>query len=486
MTTVFFILGPILGFVAAYLILLRSKSSTKGIEPELRARISSLESELTSSRLRENQLLSEKASALSTKESIEQQFVSLQAKAAENMAQIESLRTELQLKSNGLAKSNAELEAMKKMLDERQSVYEKQLAESKIMQDKSIADLREAFKALSADALRQNVPEFLSLAQETFGKLQNAAKGDLDKRHEAISGMLKPLEEQLKTYQQRLAQSETTQTLAIGEVKKQLETLGQQSITLAGETERFRMVLKSNQARGRWGEETLRRVVEAAGMSAHCDFIEQITDEDKRPDMIVKLPGDRLVIIDSKVPDLDFVDAMGTADSESRSKLLAAHAAKLKNTIRELAKRDYPKQFPNALDYVVLFLPAESLFSAALEGDRDLIISAAENRIMIATPASLIALLRSVSISWQQFAQTENVKAISEAAQKFYERVATFFSHFEEIRKGLDKANVAFNKAVGSYDKSVKPQGERVLKLGLASGGKELPEILPLIDSSFQ
>lgn len=245
------------------------------------------------------------------------------------------------------------------------------------------------------------------------------------------------------------------------------------------------MVLKSNQARGRWGEETLRRVVEAAGMSAHCDFIEQTQEEDKKPDMIVKLPGDRVIIVDSKVPDLDFINALETADLEKRTKLLEAHAAKLKETMRDLAKRDYPAQFKNALDYVVLFLPAESLFSAALEGDRELIIWAANNRIMIATPASLIGLLRSVSVSWQQFAQTENARSISEAAQELFTRIAKFTEHFEKIRNGLGKANEAFNDAVGSYERMVRPSGERLLKLGLATGGKDLIDVQP-IDSSLR
>ena len=171
-------------------------------------------------------------------------------------------------------------------------------------------------------------------------------------------------------------------------MKKQLELLSQQSASLASETMQFRMVLKSNQARGRWGEETLRRVVEAAGMSAHCDFTEQATAGDNRPDLVVRLPGERIIIVDAKVPDFDFINALESADSVKRAESLAAHAAKLRGTIKALADRDYPREFANALDYVVLFLPAESLFSAALEGDHDLIVWAAEKRILLATPAS--------------------------------------------------------------------------------------------------
>jgi DNA recombination protein RmuC len=221
-------------------------------------------------------------------------------------------------------------------------------------------------------------------------------------------------------------------------------------------------------------------VVEAAGMSAHCDFSEQILSGDSKPDLTVHLPGDRIIIVDSKVPDLDFLTAIDAADPVKRGEALAAHAAKLKSTIRSLAERDYPRQFPNALDYVVLFLPAESLFSAALEGDHDLIVWAAQRRIMLATPASLIGLLRAVSVSWQQHAQSENAREIAAAAQELFARVVKLMEHFERIRSGLEKANAAYNDAVGSYERMVRPSGERLLKLGGNAAAKELADIQPL------
>jgi DNA recombination protein RmuC len=229
----------------------------------------------------------------------------------------------------------------------------------------------------------------------------------------------------------------------------------------------------------------LRRVVEAAGMSAHCDFSEQTQAGDSKPDLVVRLPGDRMIIVDAKVPDLDFLSAMDAADPTKRADSLAAHAGKLKATVKALADRDYPSQFPNALDYVVLFLPAESLFSAALEGDHDLIVWAASKRILLATPASLIALLRSVSVSWQQHAQTENARAIAEAAQELYVRVCKFTEHFEKIRAGLEKATSAFNDAAGSYERMVRPSGERLLKLRGDSQGKEVAQVQPL-DSTLR
>jgi DNA recombination protein RmuC len=348
------------------------------------------------------------------------------------------------------------------------------------LQDKALANLREAFAALSVDALKQTQPEFLRLANETFAKFSETAKGDLGQRQQAIATLLEPVRQQLETYQQRLQQTESAQSIALGDVKRHLETLTQQSQSLSNETLQLRRVLSSNQARGRWGEETLRRVVEAAGMSAHCDFTEQAQAGEGKPDLVVRLPGDRVIIVDAKVPDLDFLTAIESADPVSRGQALAAHAARLKQTIKSLADRDYPKLFPNALDYVVLFLPAESLFSAALEGDRDLLVWAAQKRILLATPASLIALLRSVSVSWQQHAQTENARAIAEAATELFQRVVRFTEHFEKIRAGLERATASYNDAVGSYDRMVRPSGERFQRLQGDPTGRQLADLTPI------
>lgn len=244
------------------------------------------------------------------------------------------------------AAAEAQRQAAENVLLDQKLLHDRTIAEAKQSQEKAIADLREAFKALSADALKQSAPEFLRLAEQSFGKLQESAKGDLEKRQESIKTLVEPLKLQLETYQNRLQQSETTQASTLGEVKKQLEMLSQSNLSLASETQQFRMVLKSNQARGRWGEETLRRVVEAAGMSGHCDFSEQTQSGDSKPDLIVRLPGDRLIIVDAKVPDLDFLNSMDSADTTKRAEALAIHAAKLKETIKALGARDYPGNFP--------------------------------------------------------------------------------------------------------------------------------------------
>ncbi len=404
----------------------------------------------------------------------------LRQQLTQREAELNQLRAQQTQSASALAGAEAKHQAAERLLAEQKELHAKAIADAKGAQDKALVDLREAFKALSADALKATQPDFLRLATETLAKFQETAKGDLAQRQESIKTLVEPLKQQLDVYQKRLQQSETSQSQALGEVKKHLEHLAQQSQSLSSETLQLRKVLSSNQARGRWGEETLRRVVEAAGMSAHCDFTEQAQSGDSKPDMIVRLPGERIIIVDAKVPDLEFLQAVDEADPMKRSEALAAHAKKLKDTVKQLADRDYPKTFANSLDYVVLFVPAESLFSAALEGDQDLIVWAAQKRILLATPTSLIALLRSVSVSWQQHAQTQNAKDINEAALELFTRVVKFTEHFEKIRSGLERANNAYNDAVGSYERMVRPSGERLQKLAATEGGKQLAEAGPL------
>jgi DNA recombination protein RmuC len=472
------IFGVIFGVLVGYFLAAFNNKASKGqIENELRQQISQKDAQIRALQEKEVASASAVSTAVSVQKSSEEQLSRISEKYEASQGQLENLKSELNSYGKSLATALADLEASRNLLKDKEALYAQQQKDSKEAQEKAISDLRDVFKALSSDALKQNAPEFLRLANESFLKFQETAKGDLAQRQEAISGLIKPLEEQLKVYQSHLQQSESSQTKVLGEIGNQLSTLTKQSESLADETERFRMVLKSNQARGKWGEETLRRVVEAAGMSVHCDFEEQTQVEDKKPDMIVRLPGDRVIIVDSKVPDLDFITALETADLEKRQQYLKAHASKLKDTIRQLADRDYPSQFPNSLDHVVLFLPAESLFSAALEGDEDLITWAASKKIMLATPASLIALLRSVSISWQQFTQTRNVQAIADAAQELYARVVKFTEHFEKVGQSLSKAKDAFNDALGNYEKRIKPSGEKLIELGLKTDGKEMADI---------
>lgn len=360
---------------------------------------------------------------------------------------------------------------------------EQRLEDQREKSAEQLVALKESFKALSADALKEAQPELVRLAGETLGKLHESAKGDLNTSKEAVAKLVAPLTQHLETYQQRLSESEKNRNTQLGALREQLATLSQNSKSLSSETEQLRMILNSSQARGKWGEETLRRVVEAAGLSSHCDFSEQPQAAEGRPDMIVHLPEGRHIVVDAKSPDLSFLTELESGDAAQRKTAIEQHGKKMRETIKALADRNYPQHIDGALDCVVMFVPAESLFSAALEGDPDLIVWAAGRRITLATPASLIALLRSVSVSWQYHSQSENARAIAGAAQELYKRLGTFLGHFEKIRAGLDRANKAYNNAVGSYERSIKPSGERVNKLQLGeTEGKELPAVEPVAE----
>jgi len=494
------IVGLLLGLAIGWILrgLRREPSRTAGsaLEEELRQQALRRESEANEWQTRSANAQAAAAAAEASRDGARREASQAIEGHREKDIEANSLRLELAQTQNRLATATAESAAARARLLEQQRVHEESerslkethgqwVTELRSSQEKSLADLKQSFAGLSAEALKQNGPEFLRLANETFTRFQESAKGDLSLREQRIESLVKPLEDQLKAYQARLQQSDSLQSTALGEVRRQVEELSTHSQTLSSETHRLRAVLSSNQARGRWGEETLRRVVEASGMSAHCDFVEQVREGDSKPDLIVRLPGERVIIVDSKVPDLEFLAAVDSEEEGRRSAALADHAAKMKSTIKALADRDYPAQFNNALDHVVLFVPAESLFSAALEGDRDLIVWAAERHILLATPASLIALLRSVAVSWQAHEQSQNAQQIAEAAQTLYERVNRFVEHFERIRDGLSKATKAYDDAVGSYERMVRPSGERLARLGGGVDSRTLPEIQTL-DTSLR
>jgi DNA recombination protein RmuC len=360
---------------------------------------------------------------------------------------------------------------------------ESRLEDQRKQSEEQLVALKESFKALSADALKEAQPELVRLAGETLGKLHESAKGELNTSKEAVAKLVAPLAQHLETYQQRLSESEKSRNTQLGALREQLATLSENSKSLSSETEQLRGILSSSQARGTWGEETLRRVVEAAGLSSHCDFSEQTGSAEGRPDMIVHLPGGRHIVVDAKAPDLSFLKELESGDAAQRKSAIDQHGKKMRETIKALADRNYPDHIDGALDCVVMFVPAESLFSAALEGDPDLIVWAAERRITLATPTSLIALLSSVKVSWQYHSQSENARAIAKAAQELYNRIGTFIGHFNNIRKGLERANKSYNDAVGSYERSIRPSGERVNKLQVGeTEGKELPAVEPVAE----
>jgi DNA recombination protein RmuC len=337
----------------------------------------------------------------------------------------------------------------------------KALADAEARYNKALADLRITFEKTSTDVLKGMAPD---VTKEVSTR---------------VEPLIAQINTALESYRQAMQQGLTGQGEAIAAVNAQMKQIGEATNLLAASTNDFTSVLKSSQHRGKWGEQTLRRVVEAAGLSGLCDFTEQSSQDDTRPDLIINLPENRCVIIDSKVPEFDV--ALANQAAPNRKELVKAHAAKLRATIKALAARNYPaaqaKAERKAFDKVILFLPAESLLSTALEGDNDLIIDAGNEGILLATPATLMGFLSAINLTWQQHKQAANSTQIANESAVLYERVVTFMTHFTKARRGLASAVDAFNNAIGSYEDRLRPQGKEVLALGVAQGSEALEKI---------
>ena len=343
--------------------------------------------------------------------------------------------------------------------------------------------LEDAFSGLASRALSANNQSFLALAGQAFDKLQLSAQGDLDQRRQAIESLLAPMREQLSRYEQGVLELEKTRQLAYGTLSEQVRSLVGTQERLQLETGNLVKALRAPQVRGRWGEMQLKRAVEFAGLVDHVDFVEQEgtdTDEGRqRPDMVVRLPGGKQIVIDAKAPLAAYLEAVEARDEDERKRHLVDHARQLRDHVRKLAAKSYWSQFENAPDFVVLFLPGEAFFSAALEQDPRLIEDAFGEAVLIATPTTLVALLKSVAYGWRQELLAENAREISEAARTLYDRVRVFTEHFARVGKGLEDALKAYNAAIGSYERNVLPQGRRIERLG-AGAEKVLSEAEPI------
>jgi DNA recombination protein RmuC len=340
------------------------------------------------------------------------------------------------------------------------------------------------FAELSARALEQNNTQFLALAEARLMEARQAAQGDLDQRRQAIEQMLAPLADHLGRYEEGLRQLELERQHAYAGLTTQVRQLAESQERLSSDTRNLVNALRSPATRGRWGEIQLRRVVEMAGMLEHCDFEEQVHHEGAdgrfRPDMIVHLPGAKRVVVDAKVPMQAFLDATDATDDADRKAHLVAHARQLRTHVDALAKKSYWEQFENTPEFVVAFIPGDPLLAAALEHDAALLEHAVTHHVLLATPTTLIGLLRTVAYGWQQNALTENARHVEQLGRELYKRLATFGDHLARTGRSLNGAVDAYNKAVGSLEKSVMPQARRFQELGVGASDKELPVLEPL------
>ena len=344
-------------------------------------------------------------------------------------------------------------------------------------------ELATVFKALSLEALRKNNETFLQTAASSLEKFHVQAAGELEQRKQAVEAIIAPLHDTLQKVELHLKKSDEIRQETYIKLTEQIKNLAVAQQKLHLETDHLVKALRAPTVRGRWGEIQLKRVVEIAGMLPYCDFTEQKskeTDQGRiRPDLVVNLPGGKKVVVDAKTPLQSYLEAVEARDEEERRKYLRRHAREVREHIKKLSSKAYWRQFVDAPEFVVMFLPGEHFFSAALEFDPGLIEEGVRGQVILATPTTLISLLKAVAYGWRQESMAENAKRISSMAEELYDRACTFTAYFSALGKAIDRSIVEYNKAVGSLEGRMLPTLRRMAEFGIGSKKKmpSLPEI---------
>jgi len=417
----------------------------------------------------------------------ERRNIELEARLATASADADNNENEAQGFRNQLSEMKSRLEAESKAATEKQALLDR--AETK---------LSDTFKALSADALKGASEQFLQLAKSTLASQTEEAKGEIEKRKTAIENLVKPVSDTLGKFELRIGEIEKIRQGAYSELKEQVRALGEGQLGLQKETASLVKALRQPTGRGQWGEMQLRRVVELAGMQEHCDFTLQTTsttDEGKRlrPDLIVKLPGEKTIVVDSKTPMDAYLNALEAPDEKERERFLNQHAQQVRTHIKQLSSKKYTDQFDNSPEFTVLFLPSESFFSAALHSDPGLIEGGVNEGVILATPTTLIALLKAVAYGWRQEALALNAKEISALGRTMHERLGKLADHFAKLGNSLNSSVDHYNRAIGSYETRVMSTARKFEELKAAPEGSTLPDLesidkttRPLLESSSE
>ncbi len=339
-----------------------------------------------------------------------------------------------------------------------------------------LSELESTFSSLSTKALHANNQSFIQLAEQTLKRLQAEAKGELDQKGKAVEELIKPIKAALEKTEQQIHSIEKERKEAYGSLRQYMDSMIKTQEMLQSETRNLVQALRRPEVRGQWGELTLKRLVELAGMVQYCDFYEQeTTDEGDRPDMIVRMPDRREIVVDAKTPLDAYLSAIEAADDKQRKQFMQQHASNVRKRVRELASKAYWNQFRNTPDFVILFIPGDQFLSAALEYDPKLLEDALRQQIVLTTPTSLVALLRAVAYGWRQETLAANADKVREVGIDLYRRLIVFADHLSKLGRSLDGAVGSFNKAVGSFEAKLIPGARKFTELGIEGNNLESP-----------